>query len=288
VDQKPKENHRRREKRVPSVRFYPLGADGTVYTGRGFECGFVKTPEVLFTRDGSIQTTAAKPLPEVDEIGLNINNGGFIQLLNSALQPKVFLSQDTGGAGFIALAGSGNTQMVHISSMVGAMNNGSISVTDAAGATAGVWKAAMYVDTSGQGTIEASVKNFRVPNPRQPNTDIVYACIEGPEAAAYVRGTAHLANGQAIVLFPAHFVTVAGAGGMTVQVTPLSADSLGLAVIEKRDSAIVVKELHGGTGNYDFDWQVTSPRKGYENYQVIRPSNETSLPQPLSKKESST
>jgi len=68
------------------------------------------------------------------------------------------------------------------------------------------------------------------------------------------------------------------AASMTVQVTPLSSDSLGLAVAAKRLDGIVVKELHGGTGNYEFDWEVKSVRKGYEKYQVIRPRGETALP----------
>ena len=139
----------------------------------------------------------------------------------------------------------------------------------------------MFVDSSGQRTITAQVKNFRVANPARPNTDIVYACVEGPEAAAYVRGTAHLAGGQAVVSLPEHFVNVTAGGGMTVQVTPISADSLGLAVIEKRHDAFVIKELHGGTGTYDFHWQVTSVRGGHEKYQVIRPSDEMALPQPV-------
>ena len=101
----------------------------------------------------------------------------------------------------------------------------------------------------------ADIKNFRVPHPSQPDTDIVYACVEGPEAAVYVRGTAHLVNGEAVISLPDHFGSVASPEGMTVQVTPLSADSLGLAIVTKRLSGIEAKELHRGTGNYEFDWE---------------------------------
>lgn len=45
-------------------------------------------------------------------------------------------------------------------------------------------------------------KSFRVPNPNDVKTDIWYASIEGPEAAAYLRGTARLNNGRAFIPFP--------------------------------------------------------------------------------------
>jgi len=65
-------------------------------------------------------------------------------------------------------------------------------------------------------------------------------------------------------------VNVASPQNITVQLTPLSADSLGLAVISKGVDKIQVKELHRGTGNYDVDWEVKSVRNGYEQYQVVR------------------
>jgi hypothetical protein len=163
--------------------------------------------------------------------------------------------------------------------VTGYPHNGSIIVTDAAGIAAGQWKAAMYVDANGQGTIAASVKNFRLPHPNQPDTDIVYACVEGPEAAAYVRGTARLSNGQGVIVLPEHFAGVAAPGGLTVQLTPLSPASLGLAVVEKGMPEVRIKELHGGTGNYDFDWEVKGVRKDQANYQVLRPRSEAALPQ---------
>jgi hypothetical protein len=76
-------------------------------------------------------------------------------------------------------------------------------------------------------------------------------------------------------------VSVTARTGITVHITPLSSDSLGLAVVEKRPDAIVVQELHNGTGSYDFDWEIKSVRKGHESYQIVRPSNEMALPQPV-------
>jgi hypothetical protein len=134
----------------------------------------------------------------------------------------------------------------------------------------------LVANTDGFGEVIADVKHFRVAHPNQSGMDIVYASVEGPEAAAYVRGTAHLVEGECTISLPDHFVSVAGADGITVQLTPLSFDSLGIAVVHKRLSGIVVKELHHGKGSYDFDWEVKCVRKGHENYEVIRPRTEAS------------
>ncbi len=117
----------------------------------------------------------------------------------------------------------------------------------------------------------ADIKSFRVPHPDKPDTDIVYAAIEGPEAAAYVRGTAHLSNGEAVIDLPEHFTSIASREGLTVQLTPNSATSLGLAVEEKSIERILVRELSNGKGDYEFDWEAKCIRKGYEDYRVIRP-----------------
>jgi hypothetical protein len=64
---------------------------------------------------------------------------------------------------------------------------------------------------------------------------------------------------------------------ITVMLTPLSADSKGMAVVEKTATGFKVKELYQGTGSYGFDWEVKSVRKGFEEYQVIRQKRD--LPQ---------
>jgi hypothetical protein len=60
--------------------------------------------------------------------------------------------------------------------------------------------------------------------------------------------------------------------GITVQVTPLSGESKGLAVVEKSTDRFAVRELNNGSGSYDFDFMVTAVRKGHEDYRVIRAS----------------
>jgi hypothetical protein len=67
--------------------------------------------------------------------------------------------------------------------------------------------------------------------------------------------------------------------GMTVHVTPLSVEFLGLAVVQKSQKSLVVQELHRGTGNYSFDCEVKGIRTGHEDYQVIRPQSDRHLAQ---------
>jgi len=125
-----------------------------------------------------------------------------------------------------------------------------------------------------EGVVAGDRKSFREPNPEDPATDIWYVCIEGPEAAMYVRGTANLANGRAVIELPSHFRSLASERGMTVQVTPLSTHSRGLCVTRKSLNGVEVRELGDGAGNYDFDWEVKAVRKRYEDYRVIRPWDE--------------
>ena len=139
----------------------------------------------------------------------------------------------------------------------------------------------MFVDASNEGFIFADVKSFRIPNPNDAGTDITYACIEGPEAGCYIRGTGRLEQGRGSISLPDHFRAVARAEEMTVHLTPLSPRSHGLAVVEKSLGRVVVRELAEGTGNYRFDWLVMCVRKGYEDYRVIRPSTKLGRGQAL-------
>lgn len=138
-------------------------------------------------------------------------------------------------------------------------------------------KASMFTNGSNQGVVQADVKNFSIAHPEDPDKRIVYACIEGPEAAAYARGTAQLINGRATIELPDHFRLVAAEEGMTVILTPLSAQSKGLAATRKSLERIEVQEMFEGQGQYEFDWEVKSIRKGYESYEVIRGNNKPHL-----------
>lgn len=181
---------------------------------------------------------------------------------------RAYISLSSTGGGYLETRGAnGNSNIVMTTSSGTSGNHGYFSVADSAGSS----QAGMYVNTAGDGIVWGDTKNFRLDNPNQEGTEIWYASLEGPEAAAYIRGTAKLVDGRATITLPDHFLVVASPSGLTVQLTPLSAESRGLAVVEKSLDGIVVQELNNGTGTYEFDFFVTAVRKGYEDYEVIRP-----------------
>jgi len=131
-------------------------------------------------------------------------------------------------------------------------------------------------------------KQFVIEHPLDPNKEIHYVSLEGPEAAVFARGTARLINGEANIKLPDHFSLVANDQGLTVHLTPLSAASEGLAVVSKSTAAIGVRELRNGTGTYEFDYIVHAVRKGYEDFQVVRDKVEDPALKALAERERRT
>lgn len=220
---------------------------------------------------GYLFTTGPNGNSNVTIQSLDANkNHGFIRVRNSSGASRVNVFVGSEGSGRVFTFGPNGQPNAGFGTSSSNDNNGWMGIYD----TSGLAQAGAYINNSGQGVIFGDVKNFAIENPNDPETDIWYASLEGPEAAAYIRGTAELVNGQAVITFPDHFLAVASEQEMTVQVTPLSADSLGLAVVEKSLEGVVVRELHNGSGNYEFDFYVTAVRQGYENFEVIRPVSE--------------
>jgi len=133
------------------------------------------------------------------------------------------------------------------------------------------------------GAVFGTSKPFIVPDPTNSSRKIQYTAIEGPEAAMYVRGTAELVNGSATISLPPHFKAMAVDTGITVNVTPTSASSLGLSVTSVSPTSFTVKELQNGNGSYKFSFIVYAVRKGYENYKVYLYSNYEQMTPPLHK-----
>jgi len=198
------------------------------------------------------------------------NNHGAIILHNSEGTNKVIIDSNPNnqGAGGININGADNKFNVTMGSMGNNRNHGRVWVHNGNGN--GVARAGLQIVEDGQGEVFADIKNFRMDHPKDSTKEIWYACIEGPEAAAYERGTAQLVDGEAQVDFSEHFELVANPETMTVILTPNSALSEGLAIIEKTATGIKIKELRNGTGNYKFDWEVKCVRKGHEDFEVIR------------------
>ena len=199
----------------------------------------------------------------------NYAANGYIAAKSGGLEKAVLYAGST-GTGRLRLRGTNSTTNVLLTAPSYNSNNGYMAVYD--------WQdnlqAGIYVNSSGDGVIFGDIKNFRMDHPRKPGKEIWYASLEGPEAGAYERGTATLENGELFVKFSEHFGLVGNYETMTVSLTPLSADTYGLAVVEKTATGFKVKELAGGTGNFSFDWEVKCVRKGYEHYKVIRDKGE--------------
>ncbi len=113
-------------------------------------------------------------------------------------------------------------------------------------------------------------KNFVQVHPADSAKEIVYVSFEGPEAGTYMRGTAQLINGEAIINLPEHFSIVTSDEGLTVQLTPFD-EWLQLYVVQKSAKQIIVREANSKNGR--FDYLLQGVRKGYENHQVIRTRN---------------
>ena len=87
------------------------------------------------------------------------------------------------------------------------------------------------------------------------------------KAGTYVRGSAELVNGQAVITLPDHFGMVTSTNGLTVQLTPRGA-WLQLYATAVSVNGITVRETEGRSGK--FDYLVQGVRLGYENLPVIR------------------
>lgn len=191
---------------------------------------------------------------------------GVARIYDTKFTGKIaFIPSNSSNAGAILTSSSNGGTNVAISTSAAWTDRGAVTVYSNT-----VPKAAVQISPQGQGQVVADVKNFCVPNPRNDAEDIYYASLEGPEAAAYVRGTGKLINGRAYVTLPQHFQDIALLEGMTIQITPQSLDSRGLAAFDRTLTGFSVGELAGGKGNYLFDWEVKCVRQGHEDYKVIR------------------
>ncbi|NQV15016.1 hypothetical protein HQ531_06110 [bacterium] len=189
-------------------------------------------------------------------------------------------------AGAIGMTGSNNNSLLTLAALSSNPNNGGLWLREN-----GSNRVYLYSDpddghgylslkdedgnssiwlNASDGSINGSIKNFVIDHPNNPNEVIVYASIEGPEAAAYTRGTIILSSGEAKVQFEEHFSLVINPDHMTIQLTPRSASSKGLAAVARSKNGFTIKELFDGEGNYEVDFLVQAVREGYEDYQVTR------------------
>jgi len=128
-------------------------------------------------------------------------------------------------------------------------------------------------DLNVTGNLTKGAGAFVQPHPSDPAKEIVYAFFEGPEHAVFLRGKANLVDGRAVIETPEHFRAVAGdAEDITVQLTPRSTETFGLAAVDVTKEKIDVRELKGETHSFEFDYFITAKRAGFENHQPIQPN----------------
>lgn len=196
----------------------------------------------------TVYNSSGLPLGKTSEMGVLSDEGGYFLANGPNLQYNNLMTSLEGfpNHGYIGVYGASGNQMTNEAD------------------------AYMYVDENGRGRIEADLKNFVTDHPKDPSKEIVYTSLEGPEAGAYERGTASIINGEVFVNFSEHFQLIINESSLTVNLTPLSADTYGLAVVEKTAEGFRVKELKNGTGSFAFDWEAKAVRRGYEDLEVIR------------------
>lgn len=246
------------------------GADGAFFgttTAHSLILLSSNTARVTVLPNGDVGIGTTTPMAKLDLRGPAIIQER-IDVVDETLSTKVFLGAP-GGVGRIHTYNANGVHMNYISTN-GATNFPLMGVLNSAQtAVAG----GILRDNVSGTVVFANVKNFVEPNRNDPTTDIWYASLEGPEAAMYARGSGRLANGEAQIVLPDHFLSMIVPGSLTVHLTPGSRSSKGLGY-EYGPNGITVFELAGGKGAYEFSWTVTSVRKGFENYRVLRPWDE--------------
>lgn len=137
----------------------------------------------------------------------------------------------------------------------------------------GALKGHFYVNTDGRSVLRtdllyvdgyqlySATKNYTGSDFRSSSSYAPCYVSESTDRQITFRGTAMLSNGRFKVVLPSEEAAKMEEGSVTIQVTPLSANSKGLAVVQKTKDAFTVAELMSGIGNYAFDWTLTALRK---------------------------
>ncbi len=192
-------------------------------------------------------------------------NSGAIELYNSGDEIAVIGTSNRGSGG-IWLTGYNGTPNVYVSHASDYPNEGAVMLFDEAGD--------MNLGIYGNGDFWAKgEKSFIIDDPEDASRKIKYTCIEGPEAGIYFRGKGKLESGRTVIELPSYFKSIAQDTTISVQLTPCSLASKGMAIESIEGGKVNVGELYGGKGGYEFFYTVYAARKGYENYEVYIPKD---------------
>jgi hypothetical protein len=228
-----------------------------------------------------LNISALRDAPSHGGIGVYDENGKKAQLysgLDGAGELILFGSNgnsnvliggttDAPNMGGVWTKNSDGKDLVKITHLIG-YPNGSISIHNASGP-----KGMFYVmpngnsrlivdeiyDNSGY-SIRSSTADYSLQTRSDTGGDPCYVTETGDNQIV-ARGTATLQNGSYTVTLPRDAAAKIRENTLTVQVTPLSAASKGLAVVRKEAGSFTVSELMSGAGSYAFDWTLTALRR---------------------------
>jgi hypothetical protein len=119
-----------------------------------------------------------------------------------------------------------------------------------ASTTNGVW-----YDSSSNQFYYASAKSFIIDHPIEQHKYLVHACLEGPEAGVYYRGTGEILDNISTIIELPNYVT-ALATDFTVQITPIYNGKINVV----NTSELVNNKFTVYGENCKFYWQVTGKR----------------------------
>ena len=201
----------------------------------------------------ALQAVTNGPGPAIFAYVTGLANGGGMP---NAGNFQITNKDHTGDALFVSTAGNGNAVWANV---------------DGSGNAGEFWgPVVIHGNVNVEGHLYKSSGSFVQPHATDPAKEVVYAFFEGPEHAVFLRGTTELVNGKATIETPEHFRVVAGEEGITVQFTPRSSKSKGLAAVKVTKDKIVIEELMNGKGTYAFDYFITAKRAGFEKHEPIQ------------------
>lgn len=192
---------------------------------------------------------------------------GYLQLYDGQGKENVILSspeESNGNAGWIGTLDPDGNDLIRLTTMKGSGSYQASIGLYYHGRDAGFF----YVDENGRSVLStdllyvngnqlrSSSTNYTENNLRSSSFSPCYVS----ESAGQItfRGTATLTNGTFRIVLPPEEAKKMAEGSATIQLTPLSASSKGLAVVQKENDAFTVAELQSGKGSYAFDWTLTA------------------------------
>lgn len=226
--------------------------DGLVFSMNGTQCAVMGIPP------DDVPTLYCPSLVADDVYGhsLDVRDSNWETVFYADSSGNMELSGNINAHGFIMTDDYLRAETIYANSFVGPWagihSNGSIFCTG--------------LQVSGSLQVSGT-KNFVQPHPSDLTKEIVYTCLEGPEAGTYVRGSAELVNGETVITLPDHFSMVTCTNGLTVQLTPRGT-WLQLYAAAVSVNRVVVRETEGRSGKLDY--LVQGVRIGHENTPVIR------------------